>query len=69
MDKLINKLFPTQPFKKEFKEQNKLYELNKETNKKFKNKLYTILKMQKISQDTYNENPMKTYYNLRYDNT
>jgi hypothetical protein len=73
MNKLIDKLFPTMPAKKEFIEQNKLYELNKEANKIFKKKLNTILHLQKMA--SYNsgmkvpENPMKTYYDLCYGNT
>jgi hypothetical protein len=68
MDKLINKLFPTQPVSKK-NNQNKLYELNKESNKKFKRRLNTILQLQKMSQDANNENPMKTYYELVYCDT
>jgi hypothetical protein len=73
MNKLIDKLFPTIPQKKEFTEQNKLYELNKETNKIFKIKLNLILQMQKMA--SYNtgvkvpENNMKTYYELCYEDT
>ena len=73
MNKLIDKLFPTAPVKKEFTEQNKLYELNKEENKTFKKKLNTLLQLQKMA--SYNtgmkvpENPMKTYYELRYGDT
>jgi len=73
MNKLIDKLFPTSPVKKEFIEQNKLYELNKETNKIFKRKLNTILQLQKMgSYNTgmkVNENPIKTYYDSRYGDT
>jgi hypothetical protein len=73
MNKLIDKLFPTMPVKKEFTEQNKLYELNKEANKIFKRKLNLILQLQKMaSYETgmkVPENPMKTYYELRYEDT
>ena len=73
MDKLIDKLFPTTPVKKEFTEQNKLYELNKERNKIFKRKLKAILLKQKMGSDNnqmkMNENPMKTYYDLMYGDT
>jgi hypothetical protein len=70
MNKLIDKLFPTMPAKKEFTEQNKLYELNKEANRTFKKKLNTLLQLQNYA--SYNcgmklpENPSKTYYELRY---
>ena len=73
MNKLIDKLFPIMPTKKEFTEQNKLYELNKEANKIFKRKLNTLLQLQNMA--SYNtgmkvpENPMKTYYELRYGDT
>ena len=73
MNKLIDKLFPTAPVKKEFTEQNKLYELNKEANKSFKKKLNTLLQLQNMtSRNTgikVHENPMKTYYELRYGDT
>jgi hypothetical protein len=73
MNKLIDKLFPTMPAKKEFTEQNKLYELNKETNKIFKRKLNIILKLQKMASGNtgmkVHENPMKTYYELCYGDT
>jgi len=68
MDKLINKLFPIQPFKKNFVEENKLYELNKEENKKFRRKLNVLLVLHKMQQDTNCENFMKTYYDLVYGN-
>ena len=61
------------PVKKEFTEQNKLYELHKENNKIFKRKLNILLRMQKMGSDNnqmkVNENPMKTYYDLRYGDT
>jgi hypothetical protein len=73
MDKLIDKLFPTMSVKKKFVEINKLYELNKETNKIFKRKLTLLLRMQKMRSDNNQmkvpENPMKTYYDLRYGDT
>jgi len=73
MNKLIDKLFPIMPTKKKFTEQNKLYELNKEANKIFRNKLNTLLQLHKMA--SYNtgmkvpENPMKTYYELCYGDT
>jgi len=73
MDKLIDKLFPTMPVKKEFVEINKLYELNKDTNKIFKRKLKLILLLHKMGSDNNQmkvpENPIKTYYDSLYGDT
>jgi hypothetical protein len=73
MNKLIDKLFPIMPAKKEFTEQNKLYELNKEANKIFRKKLNLLLQLQKAASCKTGmkvpENPMKTFYKLFYEDT